>query len=377
MGIIIEDNMSISINDKMTNNIEDKKSSNNEDKIEIFPCGLINFSRITQKVKKKYYNKYSNLYNVCYINSTIQCLFRLDEFVKNILKCDKGNLTIATQSLIYKMQNIDKIKDYCSVSEIKYAMGEYEEIYKNDNQEDVNVFISDYLNYLIEETKYSKINGKINWFCLEKDKEYFNKFYNNYIKRKGNSFILDLFYGITRREEKCKKCNYTFSVKFNPFNMLELLIDEEENNEQYKESIDMRDLIRNYISEKVNEEEICYKCKINTVIKTTINSLPKCLIIFFNRDYSKNKHNKIEIQKTINFEKFVYNKSLIKDNNFFYHLKGIIYYSNFSDKSGHYKSACLVNNEKWYYFDDRKCEIDRGLLKINETENPVFLFYEK
>lgn len=159
--------------------------------------------------------------------------------------------------------------------------------------------------------------------------------------------------------------------------MLELLIDEEENNEQYKESIDMRDLIRNYISEKVNEEEICYKCKINTVIKTTINSLPKCLIIFFNRDYSKNKHNKIEIQKTINFEKFVYNKSLIKDNNFFYHLKGIIYYSNFSDKSGHYKSACLVNNEKWYYFDDRKCEIDRGLLKINETENPVFLFYEK
>ena len=63
------------------------------DEVRLYPVGLLNSSRI--------YNKnYSNLFNICYINASIQCLFRLDEFVKNILKCYKGDLTLATKKLI-------------------------------------------------------------------------------------------------------------------------------------------------------------------------------------------------------------------------------------------------------------------------------------
>ena len=193
---------------------------------------------------------------------------------------------MATKNLIYNMQNTIKKNNYCSVSEIKKVMGEKNEIYNNDQQEDVNEFITNYLDELVEETKDI---GKNNWLYLEKDKNYFNNFYNKYIKRKGNSFILDLFYGILRRKEYCKKCHETFSLKFNVFNILELPVYEENNRYKYEESINMEDLLRKYISKKVNKEKRCSLCKEDVTVKTSIYYLPKCLIIYFNRDYHNNK----------------------------------------------------------------------------------------
>ena len=342
---------------------------NDFDEIKIFPFWLVNLSRY-QKIKNYKSYKKSELYNTCYINSSIQCLFRLDEFVKNILKCDEGNLVIATKNLINRMKNKYNNKQ-CSVYEIKEAMGQKDQIYKNDEQQDANEFISNYLNGLIEETNNT---GKISWNYLENDKKYFLPFCNKFIERKGKSFILDLFYGVLRTENYCKNCRYTFSIKFNTFNILELPITESIND--YK-SLDIRDLLKNYISEKNSKIECCSVCKNEIKIKTNIYSLPKCLIIHFNGDNKKKYENKINIQKSLNLENFVYDKSLNNDNDYFYHLKGIISYSNYSSQSGHYKSACLVNNEKWYYFDDNTYEIDKNFLRIYEDENPSILFYEK
>lgn len=346
----------------------------NENDINISPVGLINFSKSYQKSKNNKYYKNTYMYNTCYINSSMQCLFRLDDFVKNILKCDKGNLVFATKNLIYSMQNNKKQNNKCcSVLEIKQVMGINNEKYNGNEQQDANEFISNYLNDLVEETKDI---GKINWKCLKNDETCFNNFLNKYQKRKGNSFILDLFYGIFRTENYCKYCNYSFTVKFNTFNILEFIINEEKYRYQNK-TINMQDLLEEYISEYNNDNEICSDCKRDVKIKTSIYSLPKCLIIFFKRDYTYNNIKKIDILKTLNMEKYIYDKSLNEDKNFFYHLKGVIFYSNYSSKVGHYKSACLVNNEKWYYFDDNRLETDRNLLRIYENDNPVFLFYEK
>ena len=343
--------------------------------IKIFPRGLLNLSTTTRKIKKYNNHKDLNMYNSCYINASIQCLFRLDEFVKNILKCEnKGNLVIETKNLIYNMQNTYDKKKQCTVAGIKQAMGEKDIIYNNDEQEDANEFITNYLNQLVEETKDI---GRLNWRCLIKDEEYFNDFLNKFQKRKGNSFILDLFYGLTRTEEYCNNCNAIFSIKFNTFNILELPISEDDYEYENTETLDMKVLLQNFISEKKNKNERCSKCNKFVKVKTSINSLPKNLIIYFNTDNSSKKRNKINIQRTINFENYVYDKSLINDNEYFYHLKGIIFYSKFSTNGGHYKAACLVNNEKWYYFDDNRYETDHNLLRIYDNDNPSFLFYEK
>lgn len=348
-----------------------------EDKIYLNPVGLVNLSRYQRINNYKSYKK-STLFNSCYMNASIQCLFRLDEFVKKIIQYNEGSLVLATKNLIYKMQKPNNKKNQCSVLDIKNAMGKNDEKYNDEYQEDANEFITNYLNNLIEETNDASV--KIDWNYIKEDEEYFNKFYQRFFKRKRNSFIIDLFYGVFRTEYYCKKCNSTFNTKFSSFNILEIPatdIQSFKNNEP----LYLQNLIENFISEKDDPDEICKECEIAVTIKTSINSLPKCLIIYLNKDDYHDRTNKITIPKTINMENYVYNKSLIEDNNYYYHLKGLIFYSNYTSKAGHYKAACLINNidneKKWCYFDDNDVGIDKNLLRICDDENPCLLFYEK
>lgn len=357
----------------MKNNIDYE----NEDAINIPAIGLINDSRVTQKHKNNFFHKIvdsSYLYNICYMNASIQCLLRIDKFCKNIVKSDGGNLTKATQNLIKNMQKKKRKNKSCSVFEIKMAMAQKNEIYKNNEEGDVNEFISNYINGLIEEIQDT---SKLKWDYSPSDQIYFTKFINKFLKKKGNSFILDLFYGLLRTENYCKNCKRIFSVKFNAFNILEIPINVDNlSNIPLK----MQDLLMEFISEKDDLNEICPKCKKHRNYKISINSLPQCLIIYFTRDYIDNKNNNINIPISFNFVKYM-NKNLIKDNdnendNYFYNLKGIIFYQYSEINLSHYKSVCLGNNMSWYYLDDNHYETKK-LLCINDYDNPVFLFYEK
>ena len=60
-----------------------------EEKIFLNPVGLVNLSRYQRINNYKSYKK-SNLLNSCYMNASIQCLFRIDEFVKNIIKYESN-----------------------------------------------------------------------------------------------------------------------------------------------------------------------------------------------------------------------------------------------------------------------------------------------
>ena len=194
----------------------------NVNEINVPPVGLLNFSRKDQKNRN--YNNYKQLWNACYINASIQCLFRLDEFVKNIKKYEGGDLVKATRKLMKDMINFKKQKEYCSVFDIKRAMGKNNELYNENKEGDANEFISNYLNDLIEETKDT---GELKWSCSSNDEILFNKFKDKFIQRKGTSFILELFYGILRTEKYCNKCKNTTSLKFNAFNILEMPIYED------------------------------------------------------------------------------------------------------------------------------------------------------
>ena len=110
--------------------------------------GLLNFSKsVINKINLN--NNNSNLYNICYINASMQCLFRIDEFVDKILLFDGTNLSGATKQLIYNMINKEP---NLSAANIKSIMGEYNDIYKENNPEDAREFIINYLNILLKET---------------------------------------------------------------------------------------------------------------------------------------------------------------------------------------------------------------------------------
>lgn len=333
--------------------------------------GLLNLS--IKKNKKK--NNCDNLkmYNTCYINSSIQCLFHLDKFINKIVNCSiEGNLTKATKNLIYNMKNNNQYLKL-SVSEIKETMVDLDEKYNDNQQEDANEFISDYLNLLIEETRIKNDNlmNSINFNNFKYEEAYFhfiNKFY-----KKGSSFISELFEGILRTENFCKICKSTFSIKYHPFNILNLplcnLI-----TKYKKKPLEMSDIFEQFILQKKISNKICSKCEKEIYTKTDIYKFPYYLILYFERnDGNYYIENKINDLNQINLTNFLYKKDNLENIN--YNLKGVIYYYSFDKKSGHYSASSLINN-RWYYFDDDYIEDSEKMAEC-KNENIIIAFYEK
>ncbi len=327
----------------------------------ITPAGLVNKSRIDQKQYKKY--KDFNSYNTCYINSSLQCLFRLDKFINNIFIYSGGKLVEATKNLINKM--INKYK-YITVSEIKEAMSEYDEKYGGINPEDANEFITDYLDILLEETRI-KDNNLMNKLILNGDcNENYLNFLNRFYKY-GKSFISDLFYGILKTEMKCVYCKNIFSIKYHSFSVLDLSL-----NQKKTESLDLKNILSNFVSEKEISNLKCKCCNNNIHSKTLFYKLPNYLIMHIGRNFSNNFIiNKINVLNRINMNFFMETNG---SGNLIYNLKGIIYYSFLEKNKTHYTSSILIE-DKWYYFDDNDF-ICTGKLFQYKNDYPIILFYE-
>lgn len=345
-------------------------NSNKSEKVNIPPVGLLNLSRENKNQKNKNLDEISNLYNICYINSSIQCLFHLDEFIYNILNSSGGNLCKATVDLVNNMRFHDKKKNL-SASEIKAVMGEIDEKYKENKQEDADEFISNYINALIEETADKSLSKIIKPYD-NKDKKCFEKFYNKFYKNKGSSYVLDLFYGILRTQNFCESCNLVYLIKFNAFNILELPIYNLVKKNK-KKVLDMKSILNNYTS-KYKISNTCEICKNQLYTETKIYTLPQCPIIYFGRKINNYFiNNDINISETFDFNDFMsYKETDDSNNNNIYKIKGIIDYTSFG-KLGHYSATCLCNN-KWYNFDDIYVEEDE---KPFLYKKPIILFYGK
>jgi ubiquitin C-terminal hydrolase len=343
----------------------------NKKKLIFYPVKLLNLSRVNRKIENYYIkNEISNLYNACYMNSSIQCLFYLNDFINIIINYKGGNLTNATINLIYDMTNIKYKEKLFYVSEIKKAMGEKIEIYKENNQEDANEFISNYLELLHKEISNKNTSREIMISIKsEEDKESFLQYYNKFSIKKGNSFILDLFYGILLTKKYCN-CK-THSKSFSSFNLLELpiytsLLD-------YKNSMQLEDILNTYISSNKISNEFCEHCKGQIFSQTTFYVLPKYLIIYFGRKNGDNFiENKIDFPKEIDLKKYL-NQEIRKDSfDYIYYLKSFIVHRSFG-KKGHY-SSYLRNGNNWIYCDDHYIEkYEKKFL----TGIPIILFYEK
>lgn len=333
---------------------------NNIKDVCIPPIGLPNSSK-QNGIKKK---KNLNLYNTCYINSSIQCLLRLEGFISGILNCCNGKILKATKKLIYNMIKKDK---NLSVLGIKKAMGEFDSKYNDNNPEDANEFISDYLNALHKETGI-KDKNLINEIGQDEN-------YTNFLKKiykKGTSFITKLFFGILKTNKFCSnKCNETFSVKYSSFSILDLPLYYPEINK--KQTLEIKDIIERYVRKKEISGMTCKQCGKNLYVKTDIYKFPNNLIIYLEReDDDYYIENDINIKETIDLTNFLPKEKTEKA---CYNLKGVIYYSFLSNNVSHYSSSCLIGN-KWYYFDDDNYESNKEYNEY-EGDNPILLFYEK
>ena len=337
-----------------------------ESKNNLPPFQLLNLSRLSKKQSKKYN---SNLYNTCYFNATIQCLFHLEEFIYTLLNCSGGELLDSTKKLINKIKEnkVDKL----SVLEIKNAMINYDEEYKEIDYGNSKKFLLDYLNVLIQETLIQDHN-KINTIKNNRlDTNYYNfliKFY-----KKGNSLISDLFCGVFATKNYCKNCNNIHSFTYHSFKIIDLSLYNLTMNNKYK-LLDMKDLFKEFFSEKEISNLLCKICGKKFYTKTNIHNFPKYLIIYLQR-----KIDKYYIKNDIfNYETLMFtnSQSYEKNDNFKYNFIIIIYYSYFSKNIGHYSASYSIN-DIWYYIDDNKLYSISNYGEKFKEDNPVILFYEK
>jgi ubiquitin C-terminal hydrolase len=341
-------------------------------KLIVYPVKLLNLSRVNSTIENYYIEKkITNIYNACYINSSIQCLFYLSDFINNIIYYKGGNLTNATINLINNMTNNKNKENLFSVSKIKKAMGEKIEIYKENNQEDANEFISYYLELLHKEISKKNTSREIMISIKnEEDKEKFLQYYNKFSKKKGYSFILDLFYGISYTKKYCN-CN-TFSKTFSSFSVLELPI-YSSYSKDHSNIIKLEDILNSFISPNKISNLFCEKCQAQIFSQTTFYVLPKYFIIYFGRkNNNKFIKNEIVFPESIDLKKFL-NQDIRNDlSDYIYNLKSIIVYSSI-EKKGHY-SSYLRNGNDWIYCDDHYIGNYKEMALIGI---PIIVFYEK
>ena len=336
--------------------------------------------------------------NLCFMNSSIQCLSHLISFREWIIKfnfsTNKGNknLLMETKKLFEEMKN-ENYPLKSNVLGIKKVMSEVDERYKYNNQEDANEFISIFLDELLEETKCGLETKENKTFKNKIEEDAYNKIWRKFYSKKGGSFLVPLFYGLLKTEKKCNECDGIISIDFNTFNMLELSI----YNYKDLESVKLEKILSDFYGKKLSNKnkQYCYKCKNETTNYniTTIYSLPKYLIIYFGRTIDNEYINlNIEYGKTLKLSPYIrapkkykndnsdlFNieskESEFDDNKNEYSLCNIIHYnSSYNSKSGHYTATCLCDDD-WYHFNDSFISEENEISDFYNRE--IILFYEK
>ena len=318
------------------------------------------------------------------MNSSLQCLFQLNNFKKYILNIPDELLEEKELTKEFKdlLNIIEKEERMINASKIKKILSKVEDKYKTNEQCDANEFISIFLNQMLNELKGFGQSSKINFPNNIKDDEMKKQFerLNKLFIYKNNSFLIDLFYGRLLKELYCEK-GHRISIKFQIYNMIELPINECFNkikkfffqyfNRNYNK-VELIDLLKEYQNNHLVDGEIeCEKCGRNVKYysKTTIFDSPQYLIIFLNQNL-ENYYN----SQFVNFEETFHTKGLIEGNNKIYRLVGVIdYFGN--RENGHYTASCIKNNI-WYYISDTYVERLNNFNDV-KSKNACILFYSR
>ena len=356
----------------------DKKEiekANESEKKDIF--GIIKEDSYIEEKRKLY--GFINRGNNCYINSSLQLLTRIKELKDKILNFNEictdnntnGKLTIQFKKILKKIE-----KDYkpqISPDNLKRIMSNIDEKYSDNKQEDASEFISYFLDGLLAETaNKNKPVEKIKIQNVKEEKPY-ERLYDRFFGKIGYSFLFELFYGIKKTQKICEKCEAVNSIKFNSYNMLELSIYDLSKNNKNK-ILDLKDILKQYISVYKNKDAQCKYCKQTNCINTNVilYTIPKYLILSFQRNYKdKYIYNKITYPLNFNFNEFFGVKE--KKNNSNYILDCVIEHSG-GPNSGHYTSLCPIDkkNEIWYYFSDNSWKKSIGY----QSDNTIILLYK-
>ena len=391
-------NLSEEIKKELINKLNLSIEANKPKKIKFEENGQKNANDISSKKKKKEkiilpeekekekeindFNKYNKIYgfnndgNNCYLNSSLQLLTRIKDLKKEVFNFQEnyqdndtqGRLIIEFRNILKKIENSTNDNLIINPARLKSIMGNVDERYNSYGQEDSNEFIANFINAILSETANKEIKVKKLNIVNELEKRPYENLYKKFYQRKGNSFILNLFYGITKLTKYCKKCGTINSIKFNVYNMLEFPLYSLAKKYKNKD-LTLNDLYNKYI-EEIKNDGTCNNCNEDELYsKTTIYTLPKYLMICLQRTCDNEYFcNNVLYSKNINL------KSEFDNNKSSYTLECVIEHSG-DVGCGHYTALAPVDkdNNIWYRFNDSYC----NKFKTDFQSNNAFILLYK
>ena len=393
-------NLSEEIKKELINKLNLSIEANKPKKIKFEENGQKNANDISSKKKKKEkiilpeekekekekeindFNKYNKIYgfnndgNNCYLNSSLQLLTRIKDLKNEVFNFQEnyqdndtqGRLIIEFRNILKKIENSTNDNLIINPARLKSIMGNVDERYNSYGQEDSNEFIANFINAILSETANKEIKVKKLNIVNELEKRPYENLYKKFYQRKGNSFILNLFYGITKLTKYCKKCGTINSIKFNVYNMLEFPLYSLAKKYKNKD-LTLNDLYNKYI-EEIKNDGTCNNCNEDELYsKTTIYTLPKYLMICLQRTCDNEYFcNNVLYSKNINL------KSEFDNNKSSYTLECVIEHSG-GINYGHYTALAPVDkdNNIWYRFNDSYC----NKFKTDFQSNNAFILLYK
>ena len=388
--------LSEEIKKELINKLNLSIEANKPKKIKFEENGQKNANDISSKKKKKEkiilpeekekeindFNKYNKIYgfnndgNNCYLNSSLQLLTRIKDLKNEVFNFQEnyqdndtqGRLIIEFRNILNKIENSTNDNLIINPARLKSIMGNVDERYNSYGQEDSNEFIANFINAILSETANKEIKVKKLNIVNELEKRPYENLYKKFYQRKGNSFILNLFYGITKLTKYCKKCGTINSIKFNVYNMLEFPLYSLAKKYKNKD-LTLNDLYNKYI-EEIKNDGTCNNCNEDELYsKTTIYTLPKYLMICLQRTCDNEYFcNNVLYSKNINL------KSEFDNNKSSYTLECVIEHSG-GISYGHYTALAPVDkdNNIWYRFNDSYC----NQFKTDFQSNNAFILLYK
>ena len=375
------DNLPIEINNTYLNDKLTKKEKR-EDESNIFSSRRKNKKEQKEKEKDSF-TKSNKIYgfrnegNNCYLNSSLQLLTRIKDLKEEVINFNEnyvdndtqGKLIIEFRNMLNTIENSSKEDFVLNPSKLKRIMGNVDEKYNSYGQEDSNEFITNFINALLSETgnkekKIKKLNIK-----NDLEKRPYENLCKKFYQRKGYSFILNLFYGITKQTKFCKKCGKINLIKFNVYNMLDFPLYNLVKSNSNKE-LTLEELYNNFKEESYCEVT-CNNCDSNKVYsKTSIYTLPKYLMINLGRTCDNEYfYNNVTYPKNLEI------KSEYENDTKNYLLDGVIEHSG-GLSYGHYTALVPIDteNNKWIRISDSHC--DRTSVGF-QSQNASILLYKK
>ena len=263
--------------------------------------------------------------NSCYINSFLQILFHIPNFLNVLSEYDIEDY--GQDDLIYNIFYLSKFpfnSEY--LYKIKKIMGEVNSKYGAFEPGDSQSFAIDFLDKLISESKNENCKDQS---MISRDESHYSKKnkFSNFVEKFNNKE--DLIEKLFQFVEVSVGYNNLDSFSIN----LHVELDFPPN---YVRSISLINLLNN----KYND-------------KNKIADLPEILIISFNRGITGKEVIKtnVSFEQKLDMEPFI-DKSLNNSKSLNYVLYGINERFGQSKNQGHYICFIKVNNVKWFRFSD-------------------------